>query len=133
MDNDTNPFGTFQPQPGPTFEDAQKANAAQAAQAAIPPSTAESSPPRRLRSSKRWAAAPTPASSAKTTEPAATPRRKYTRKATTQPVRPSTGILPPTKLQVVNELDIVMQIVDTLSHYDPKSKARILAAVARFS
>jgi len=34
---------------------------------------------------------------------------------------------------VVGELDIVMQIVDTLSHYDARTKQRILAAVARFA
>jgi hypothetical protein len=71
MTDDTNPFGTFQPQPGPTFEDSKPVNQ--------PATEVEvASPKRRSRRSKATPAAPLRRSSAKAAEP--TPRRKYTRR-----------------------------------------------------
>ena len=71
MTDDTNPFGTFQPQPGPTFEDVKPDGTNRTV-------TTEPSPTRKSRRSRRTAAAPSRPSS----EPKADkPKRKYTRKA----------------------------------------------------
>jgi hypothetical protein len=116
MDNETSPFGTFEtgdPQPKPE--------------------TPAVSPKRRSRRSRSEPSATTKNSSAKPTPPV---RRKYTRRTTIavpSAKQLTTAAAATSTMKVVGELDIVMQIVDTLSHYDAKSKARILAAVARFS
>ena len=121
MDNDTNPFGTFQPQPGPTFETGDPQPK--------PTLPAEPSPPRKSRRSRRGAAAPTPASSAKTAKSATAPRRKYTRKAST-PVT-DTVIRDVLNSTSQSELELVVEIVAKLRALDTKARARITAAIGK--
>src|SRR5262245_23905634 len=116
----------FTPAPFATFADSQS----------IPPqaptSTATDNPSasrkRRSRRSKNVAAAPSPASPAK-------PKRKYTRRtaAVAPTPQPGTSAAARTTMAALSELDVVVQIVDIVKGFDAKTKARILAAVQRFS
>ena len=98
MDNDT-PFGTFQPQPGPTFDEEK------------PVETPAASPKRKSTRSKPTPAAPSRRSSVPAAK--AAPRRKYTRRTpVASPVHPDAARSPAyvaMALSAILELDAVNQ------------------------
>ena len=120
MDDTNNPFGTFQPQPAPTFEPVQTSATTGPTQVA----NSEPSPKRKSRRSKRTAAAPTTASSAK-------PKRKYTRQA--KPAAATAKAEPSVSLEALvlfrNLSEPEYNAVRALMKLGPDSTARIFAAL----
>jgi len=119
--DDTNPFATFQPQTGPTFQDMGKTDDSNATKEVLAPS-----PPTRSRRSRRTAAAVSPVSSGEK------PRRKYTRRAVATAARDERNtIIASGEVSTFNELEIVTDIVTRLRALDAKTRARVTAAIGK--